>query len=554
MGDSYDDREYEDELDRMRKRKNRKKKGNSGSRPMETDSWEEIDLYAADGNYEDDDNYDQDSYAEDDFYDNDEDYYDDGYYEEEEPVRRRRKTAGGSSAGRAPAKRAPANRAGSVKKQKKRKTGRFLIVFVLLCLVLGGAAFSFWRNASTGYWTIAVFGVDSRDGAVGKGALSDVEIICSIDRKTGEIKLASVFRDTYVKIDEQGTYHKINEAYFKGGPEQGRYALEENFDLNIDDYATFNWKAVAETINILGGIDLEITDKEFAYINSFITETVEATNIGSVHLQQSGMNHLDGVQAVAYARLRLMDTDFKRTERQRKVIGLAMEKAKQADIGVLNNIVVTVMPQLSSSLSPADVIALAKNIDKYHIGETSGFPFAHQQAMISGRDCVVAATLESNVIKLHQFLYGIEDYKPSQTVKTINKKIIQDSGIGEVGEDTESGKNTGAGSGGQNTQPTEAPKETRAPAAVATAPPETAAESPEESVTETVETEPESETETLPETEEIPETIPIPETEETAKAPEVGPGVPGPGQETTQIPLPEPGEKPTAEEVGPGVS
>lgn len=552
MRDSYDDKQYEDELDRMRKRRKRKKTGNSGSRQVETDSWEEIDLYAADGNYEDDDNYDDhDSYDDDDFYENDD--YDD-YYEDEEPVRKGaekkmsgRKTAGGSSAGRS-------NRSAPVKKQKKRKTGRFLTVFVLLCLVIGGAAFSFWRNASTGYWTIAVFGVDSRDGSVGKGALSDVEIICSIDRKNGEIKLASVFRDTYVKIDEQGTYHKINEAYFKGGPEQGIYALEENFDLNIDDYATFNWKAVAETINILGGIDLEITDKEFAYINSFITETVEATNIGSVHLQQSGMNHLDGVQAVAYARLRLMDTDFKRTERQRKVIGLAMEKAKQADIGVLNNIVVTVMPQISSSLSPADVIALAKNIDKYHIGETSGFPFAHQQAKISGRDCVVAATLESNVIKLHEFLYGIEDYKPSQTVKTINKKIIQDSGIGEVGEDTESGKNIGAGSGGQSTQPTETPKETRPPAAAETAPPETAAESPDESVTETVETEPESETEALPETEEIPETIPIPETEETKKAPEVGPGIPGPGQETTQIPIPEPGEKPTVEEVGPGVS
>lgn len=94
----------------------------------------------------------------------------------------------------------------------------------------------------------------------------------------------------------------------------------------IDDYAAFNWKAVAEAINVLGGIDLEITPAEFKYINGFITETVNSTGIGSTQLKQAGANHLDGVQAVAYSRLRLMDTDFQRTERQRKVIALALEK------------------------------------------------------------------------------------------------------------------------------------------------------------------------------------------------------------------------------------
>ena len=109
-------------------------------------------------------------------------------------------------------------------------------------------------------------------------------------------------------------------------------ALERNLNLHIDDYATFNWKAVVDAINVLGGVDIEISDKEFAYINSFITETVNSTGVGSYQLEHSGMNHLDGVQAVAYARLRLMDTDFNRTERQRKVLGQAMEKAKTVQI------------------------------------------------------------------------------------------------------------------------------------------------------------------------------------------------------------------------------
>ncbi len=194
---------------------------------------------------------------------------------------------------------------------------------MVLC-VYGGWSF---LHRATGYWNIAVFGVDSRDGNT-KNALADVQLICSINQETGEIKLVSVYRDTYLKIDSRGPYHKINEAYFKGGHKQAVSALEENLDVKINDYATFNWKAVAQAINVLGGVDIEITQPEFKYINAFITETVNSTGIGSTQLASAGPNHLDGVQAVAYCRLRLMDTDFQRTERQRKVISLALEKSK----------------------------------------------------------------------------------------------------------------------------------------------------------------------------------------------------------------------------------
>ena len=202
---------------------------------------------------------------------------------------------------------------------KRRKKGRWKGILLLLLVAFIGYGAWLFLHKPTGYWNIAVFGVDSRDGNT-KNALADVQMICSIDRATGEIRLVSVYRDTYLKINSEGTYHKINEAYFKGGHKQAVSALEENLDIKIDDYATFNWKSVAEAINILGGIDLEITPAEFKYINGFITETVNSTGIGSYQLEQAGMNHLDGVQAVAYSRLRLMDTDFQRTERQRKVV------------------------------------------------------------------------------------------------------------------------------------------------------------------------------------------------------------------------------------------
>ena len=321
------------------------------------------------------------------------------------------------------------------KKKKKRSWLRMIFTIFLVALVLwvGNLAWAF-VNRQTGTWTIAVFGVDSRDGGVEKNALADVQMICVIDRETGDIKLSSVFRDTYLKINSEGTYHKINEAYFKGGHKQAVHALEENLDLKVDNYATFNWKAVADAINILGGVDLEITDAEFKYINAFITETVNSTGIGSYQLKQAGMNHLDGVQAVAYCRLRLMDTDFQRTERQRKVVSLALEKAKQADNKTLVSLVSAVLPQLSTDIGMDDVLPMAKNVSKYHLGETQGFPTSRQTKKVGRMDCVIPTTLESNVIQLHQFLYGVENYQPSSAVKKISQHISEETGLYEEGK------------------------------------------------------------------------------------------------------------------------
>ena len=169
---------------------------------------------------------------------------------------------------------------------------------------------------------------------------------------------------------------------------------------------------------MLGGIDLEITNAEFAYINSFITETVESTGIASVHLSQAGMNHLDGVQAVAYSRLRLMDTDFQRTERQRKVVSLALEKAKQADVSTLTSLAGLVISEISTSVGVDDLLPMVRDMNKYYIGETGGFPFSRQTARVGRMDCVIATTLESNDILLHQFLYGWDvSYSPSSAVR-----------------------------------------------------------------------------------------------------------------------------------------
>lgn len=367
-------------------------------------------------------------------------------------------------------------------RKKRRKRKILLAELILLFIVVIGAFLVVGQKTHReGYWTIAIFGVDSRDGNLGKGALSDVEMICSINKATGEIRLLSVFRDTYLKIDESGHYDKINQAYARGGHKQALAALNENLDLQIDDYATFNWKSVADTINILQGIDLEITDKEFKQINSFITETVESTGIPSKHLERAGMNHLDGVQAVAYARLRLMDTDFNRTERQRKVVSLMMEKAKNADFSTLNNILVTVLPHVKTSIGVENLLPLAKGIHSYYIGNTGGFPFSRTPKRIKKKDCVIPTTLESNVVQLHQFLFDDLEYTAPSSVRRISDQIGKDSGLTKV----ENNAPTDSSSKKQDTTPktTDAPETTAAPEET---------ETTKESVEETKETLPET--------------------------------------------------------------
>lgn len=314
-----------------------------------------------------------------------------------------------------------------------------------------------------GHWGIYVFGVDSRGSNVGKDTHSDVNIVCDINHDTGEIRLVSVFRDSYLNINEKNEYNKINQAYFRGGPAEAAKALNKNLDLNIVDYVTFSWKAVADGINLLGGVDMEISRAEFAYINSFITETVEATGVYSQHLKGPGLQHLDGVQAVAYGRLRLMDTDYARTERQRKVIKAAFEKAKAADLSTLNQLAMLLFPQVATSVDLQDILQLLGDVGKYHIGETGGFPFARGDANMGRKGaCVIPQTLESNVIELHEFLYGQENYMPSETVKTISTKISSDTGMYTQGTSIDHVSTLGGSVPRPAKQETSKPKETKA--------------------------------------------------------------------------------------------
>lgn len=530
-------RENDDELERLRARARRGgvRQGGRASGPSKPASERRNtrQSYAGRDAYDEEYYYGEDYDAEE---DRQIDFPMEDYLDDEPPIPSRRLRSPHASGSAQSRRRAPQSvsrnqgRAGKRQqgqKAKRRKKGSWKGILLLLLVALIGYGAWMFLHRPTGYWNIAVFGVDSRDGNT-RNALADVQMICSIDRSTGEIRLVSVYRDTYLKINSEGTYHKINEAYFKGGHKQAVSALEENLDIKIDDYATFNWKSVAEAINILGGIDLEITPAEFKYINGFITETVNSTGIGSYQLEQAGMNHLDGVQAVAYSRLRLMDTDFQRTERQRKVVELALAKAKQADLSTLTSLAGYMVQEISTSVGVNDVLPLAKDIGKYHIGETAGFPFSRQTMRIGKMDCVVPTTLESNVVLLHQFLYGEEtSYSPSSSVRKISAHISEETGLYEEGKVAPSGGGSSGGSSSGDKAPAQnVPAQTPAPET--TAPVETTQESTGETE-ETVETTQES-------------------TEETEETEEVGPGV-----SDTPTKAPESTKHPD-EEQGPGSS
>jgi len=296
------------------------------------------------------------------------------------------------------------------------------------------------------YTNIALFGIDSRDESLGDGNRSDTILIASINNKTKEIKLVSVYRDTYLLIPkEDSTYDKANLAYFYGGPKMAINELNRNLDLDITDYVSVNFSALIDTIDALGGIDVEITEKECFYINGYMTETSKITGKEKVELNESGLVHLNGMQATSFCRIRFVPTvngtndDYGRTERQRVVLQKLAEKVKSADLATLNKIVDTVLPNVSTSLSTNEILGLVSGVTKYELVDNAGFPFEKQgKGMGKKGDCVIPVDLEYNVKQLHQFLFGVENYEVSNTVAEISSAIIEASGL-EHAEESASG-------------------------------------------------------------------------------------------------------------------
>lgn len=298
------------------------------------------------------------------------------------------------------------------------------------------------NNVMKGYTTIGLIGLDGRDGELKSGARSDTMIIASINNDTKKVKLVSIYRDTYLRIGEDsegnGQYDKANAAYAKGGPEQFLSMLNTNLDLNVTDFVSVDFQAVAEAVELLGGIDVELKEEEVVHLNNYCVETSKVTGMDYRPLEEkAGVHHLNGVQTVSYARIRYTSgNDFRRAARQREVIYKIVEKAKNSDIATLSKILDKVFPKVYTSFTKAEILQMGMSMMSYDIEDQTGFPFDHlyggrvKDAM-GGLDVVLPVTLESNVIKLHEFLYPEDSYTPSDEVKAYSQRIVDKSGFGD---------------------------------------------------------------------------------------------------------------------------
>lgn len=355
----------------------------------------------------------------------------------------------------------PKNKKVTSKKRKARKRRRIILfaVEMVALVVLGVVLWAVMKQTSMqkinvkeedivindtvennvamkGYRNIALFGLDARDKNLGKGNRSDTIMIASINLDTGEVKLCSVYRDTYMNLGND-KYSKCNAAYASGGPEQAISMLNMNLDMNITDYVSIGFNGMIDVVNSLGGVEIDVREDEIKYLNDyqasmFSTETKERLTNDYVKVTQPGVQTLNGLQATAYCRIRYTaGDDFKRAERQRTVLLAILEKAKTASVGTLNDTLDKVLPNVATNLDTKEMLSVLKDLASYKVVATDGFPFETNR--VTGKvgkagSCVIPTSLEDNVVLLHKFFFEQEEYTPSKSVSNYSARVSSDTG------------------------------------------------------------------------------------------------------------------------------
>ncbi len=262
------------------------------------------------------------------------------------------------------------------------------------------------------YRNIAIFGIDSREDTYSRGNRSDCIIIASINNKTKEVKLVSVYRDTYVQIEGHGL-DKITHAYSFGEAPLAIKTLNTNLDLNVKEFVTVNFDSVKEIIDNIGGISMQITDEEVSHIPG---------------ITKAGTYNLTGEQALAYARIRhATGGDYKRTERMRDVLTAVVNKVKTFNISQLNTFVDKTLPRVYTNITANDIFSLLPSVTSYKITDSIGWPY-ETKGITMDRWYGIPITLESNVIQLHNKVFDEQDYTPSETIKKISNDIVAKTG------------------------------------------------------------------------------------------------------------------------------
>lgn len=349
------------------------------------------------------------------------------------------------------------------KKNKSHKAlkiiGIIILIIVILCVCLAGAGYLYISNKlgklnyetiskdandlgissenadkkseMSKYRNIALLGLDSRYDTYDEDYRTDCIMIASINQETNEVTLYSIYRDTYVQMTLDGTtkFDKINHAYYNGVQNTIK-TINENLDLNISEYVTVDFNAVSDLVDSVGGIDINIDNEEIQYINNYIKDVTKVTGKTADKIIKTGVNHLNGVQAVSYCRIRYTTgKDYKRTERMRNVLEKVFEKAKKKSITELNSILETMLPKIRTNLTAMDITSLIPTMLNVTIKESFGWPYKTTGVWMRGDFYGPAASLENNVKKLHKEVYGQKDYEVPDHIKEISNQIIKETGV-----------------------------------------------------------------------------------------------------------------------------
>lgn len=283
------------------------------------------------------------------------------------------------------------------------------------------------------YRNILIMGIDKRKGEDIEICRSDAMIVLSINKKSGKVKMVSVVRDSFLQIEEDGelVIDKLTHAHAYGGPINTIRAINRNLDLNIKEFIRIDWQTVADTVDNLGGLTLNIHKGEIKEMNKYIKDTNESLDGSKKKIRKPGRQKLNGVQVVTYCRIRKNDGDEERASRYRTAMVAAMKKARKAGLKKIDKTAKVVLPQITTNISSSSMRKLL--IDHYDIkiSDSKGWPYTWDGAQIEGVWYDVPITLNTNDVDLHKDIFRQKKYKPSQTVKEINDLIVYQSGYDE---------------------------------------------------------------------------------------------------------------------------
>ena len=335
-----------------------------------------------------------------------------------------------------------------------------LIVIFIILLIIGGIIFALLHKVDqkidkieyipmnttdlgisetqkkSKFRNIAILGTDSRYNDYDDFARTDCIMILSINTEINRMNLFSIYRDTFTKMTLNGEekYDKINHAYY-GGVENTLKTINRNFDLNVSEYIMVDFEAVASMVDQVGGIELNITPEELKIINKYIVNNNQSIGSHSGKLVNSGNQKVDGVQALAYGRIRYTaGGDYKRTERMRTVLEKVFSKIKTRNLKEIDDITNYIMPKIKTNISKEDIKSVIPKISELKFNKTFGFPYHATSKGLDLRDYykgtkggldyyVIPLQLVDDVEKLHKEVFEETDYQAPESVKEIYNEI-----------------------------------------------------------------------------------------------------------------------------------